>query len=80
MSSIRLELNGRTSSTNRTRQLNVKFFHIKDMVDRGEPAIEFCPTEEMWADVFTKLLQGQGSTFRLTHRKLLNCEENYVNK
>ncbi|KAL7526366.1 hypothetical protein ACHAWF_001743 [Thalassiosira exigua] len=57
MSSIRLELNRRASSTKRTRHLNVTFFHIKDMVDRGDLAKGFCPTKEMWEDVLTKPLQ-----------------------
>ncbi len=34
-----------------------------------------CPTEEMWADVLTKLLQGK--VFRVMRSKLMNCSEEY---
>jgi hypothetical protein len=33
------------------------------------------PTEEMWADILTKPLQG--TAFRQMHAKLMNCKENY---
>jgi hypothetical protein len=35
---------------------------VKDKVDKGECMIEYCPTEKMLADFFTKPLQG--SLFR----------------
>ena len=57
-SSILLETNGRASSSKRTRHLNVRYFFVKDRVDSGEVRIEYCPTEEMIADYFTKPLQG----------------------
>jgi len=38
--------------------MNIKYFFIKDRVDKGEITIKFCPTEEMVADHFTKPLQG----------------------
>jgi hypothetical protein len=34
-------------------------FFIKDRVDGGNIRIEYCPTEIMIADYFTKPLQGQ---------------------
>jgi len=55
---ILLEKNGRESSGKRTRHMNIKYFFIKDRVDKGEITIKFCPTEEMVADHFTKPLQG----------------------
>jgi len=36
-----------------------RYFLIKDYYDAGEIDVKFCPTDEMWADVLTKLLQGQ---------------------
>jgi hypothetical protein len=36
----------------------VKYFLIKDKVDREEITIEHCPTEQMWTDINTKLKQG----------------------
>jgi hypothetical protein len=57
-SSIRLETNGKASSTKRTRHINIRYFLITDKVKRGEIEIEYCPTDEMLADYFTKPLQG----------------------
>jgi len=34
-----------------------------------------CPTEEMWTDIMTKLLQG--TAFRVMRAKLMNCDANY---
>ena len=39
--------------------MNIQFFFIKDHVDSKEIWIEYCPTGDMIADFFTKLLQGR---------------------
>ena len=57
-SAILLEKNGRMSSSQRTKHINVRYFFIKDKVDHGEVNIVFCPSENMVADFFTKPLQG----------------------
>jgi hypothetical protein len=57
-SSILLEKNGRMSSSKRTKHMNVRYFFIKDQVDAKEVRIEYCPTENMIADFFTKPLTG----------------------
>ena len=59
MSSILLEKNGQSSSTKRTRHMNIRYFCVKDMVDSKEISIEHCPTKEMIGDYFTKPLQGK---------------------
>jgi phenolic acid decarboxylase len=38
---------------------NVQHFFIKDQVNDNEISVEYCPTEEMVADFFTKPLQGK---------------------
>jgi hypothetical protein len=58
MSAILLETNGRASSSKRTKHIKVKYFLIKDKVNRGEITIEHCPTEQMWTDINTKPKQG----------------------
>jgi hypothetical protein len=58
LSSILLEKNGRSSSTKRTRHMEIRYFFIKDKVDTKEISIEYCPTNNMIADFFTKPLQG----------------------
>ena len=58
-SSIKLETNGKASSTKRTRHINIRYFLVTDKIQKGEiNTVECCPTEEMIADYFTKPLQG----------------------
>ncbi len=59
MSALSLEKNGRISSSKRTKHIKAKYFLIKDYYDAGEIDVKFCPTDEMWADILTKPLQGQ---------------------
>ena len=57
-SAILLENNGRGSSSKRTRHIDIRYFFIKDRVDKQEVAVEYCNTERMLADFLTKPLQG----------------------
>ena len=72
-SSIRLELNGKASSSKRTRHINIRYFLITDRVKKKEISIEYCPTEEMIADYFTKPLQG--SLFRWFRNAVLGMTD-----
>jgi hypothetical protein len=58
-SAILLENNGKLSSTSQTKHINVQYFFVKDCVERKELRIEFCGTDNMWADFYTKPLQGK---------------------
>ena len=51
-----LDVNGRFSSSKKTKHIKAKFFFIKDKVDLGEIKVKDCPTEVMWADILTKPL------------------------
>jgi hypothetical protein len=62
-------------SGKKTKQIQVKFFFIKDRINDGEMTVVNCPTEGMWADILTKPLQGKA--FRVMRSKLMNCEEDY---
>ena len=53
-----MEKNGRRFCSKRTRHLDIRNFYVKDVVERGEAEIAYCPTEAMLADFFTKPLQG----------------------
>jgi hypothetical protein len=75
MSALSLEKNGRISSSKRTKHIKAKYFLIKDYYDSGEIDVKFCPTDEMWADVLTKPLQGQ--KFRDMRAFLQNCPKDY---
>ena len=61
-STILLAENGRSSSSKRTRHINVRYFFVTDKIKKGEVKVAFCPTTNMLRDFFTKPLQG--STFK----------------
>ncbi len=50
--------NGKFFSGKKTTHIKTKFFFMKDRVGNREIKVVDCPTEEMWADVLTKTLQG----------------------
>ena len=57
-SAIKMEKNGRNSCTGNSRHIDIRFFFVKDRVDSGDINVEYCPTNKMLADFFTKPLQG----------------------
>ena len=57
-SCIKLANNGKASSSKRTRHIHIRYFFITDRVKRKEVEIQYCPTEEMISDYFTKPVQG----------------------
>jgi hypothetical protein len=69
-SSMKLEQNGKASSGKRTRHFNIKYFNITDLVNRKEVTLEFCPSEEMRADYFTKPLTG--AKFTKFRKEIMN--------
>ena len=62
MSSIKIVTNGKRSSGPKTKHMNNRYFWIKDRLTSEGIKIQYCPTERMIADFFTKPLQG--SLFR----------------
>ena len=72
-SSMRLEKNGRGSSGKRTRHINIRYFFVTDRINADEMSIEYCPTEMMVADFYTKPLQGK--LFRLFRSIILNLDD-----
>lgn len=69
---MKLEMNGKMSSSKRTRHFNIKYFFITDLIARGEVSIEYCPTGAMIADFMTKPLTGQ--KFRDMRKAIMNEE------
>ena len=59
MSAMLLEKNGRNSCTGNSRHINIRYFFIKDRIDKKEVKVEYCPTHLMLADYFTKALRGK---------------------
>ena len=56
-STIKLISNGRSNSE-LTRRIQIGYYWVKDLIDRGLITVVYCPTESMIADLFTKPLQG----------------------
>ena len=53
------------------KPIKMKFFYIKDQVDKGDVVINHLGTEDMWVDVLTK--PKQGKPFRKDRSKIMNC-------
>ena len=73
-STILLAKNGKTSSSRRTKHLDIRYFFITDKIKKGEVKVAFCPTQNMLADFFTKPLQG--SMFICMRENILNLPVN----
>ena len=75
MSTLSLAKNGYVSSSKRTKHIKAKYFFVRHYHNAGEIDLQYCPTEQMWADVLTKPLQG--AKFRLLRAFLMNCPIDY---
>jgi hypothetical protein len=62
--------NGRLSAGKRTKHLDIRYFYVKDLIERGIVSIEHCATEDMVADFFTKPIQGK--RFQIMRDIILN--------
>ena len=58
-STIPMEVNGRNSCTGNSRHVDIRFFFVHDRVKSGDIKVEYCPTDKMVVDFFTKPLQGR---------------------
>jgi hypothetical protein len=76
-STIFLAENGKTTHQ-RTRHIDIRYFSVKDSLDRREIRLEYTGTGEMIADFFTKALQGSFFTTNLT--ELMNVQQGSVPK
>jgi hypothetical protein len=72
-SAMLLAKNGRSSSGKRTRHINIRYFFVKDRIKKGHMTLEYCPTEQMLADILTKPLHG--SQFRYFRARILNLQD-----
>lgn len=71
-SAILLETKGKESSSKRTRHINVRYFFIKDCVDKGYIQVKYCHTDDMKGDFPSKPLQGK--KFLKHRRDILNLQ------
>ena len=58
LSGKQLKTNGRASSNKRMRHLNIRYFFIADVQKRQHFTIEYCLTDEMIGNFFTKPVGG----------------------
>jgi IS30 family transposase len=54
-SAIRMARNGHNSCTGNLRHIDIRYFFVKDRIDKGKFEIQYCPTYKMLADYFTKI-------------------------
>ena len=54
-----MEKNGRNSCTGNSRNIDIKYFFVKDRVSKKEIKIVYCPSEQMLADFFKNPLNGR---------------------
>ena len=55
-SAMKIEKNGTQSCGQKSRHIKSRYFFIKDRVNQNEIKVEYCQTEKMLADFFTKPL------------------------
>ena len=58
-STVLLEENGKRSSSNQTRHLNIRCVFLTNQVKRKNISIKHCPTDDMNRDCMSKPLQGK---------------------
>ena len=54
-----LETKGISSAGKRMRHMDVRYFFVHDLVQKGLVSVEHCGTHDMVGDVHTKPLQGK---------------------
>eukprot|EP00957_Ditylum_brightwellii_P079907 6077763-Ditylum_brightwellii.AAC.1 len=69
-SAILLEENGKASSGKRTRHINIRYFLVQDWIEKRELKVEYCQTDGMVGDYFSKPIQGR--KFRIFRKQILN--------
>ena len=57
-SALKLEVNGRASCDQKSRQIDIRYFFMKDRIKTEGIDVVYCLTEDMLAYFFTKPLQG----------------------
>ena len=60
-SAILLKNNGTTSSSRRTKHINIRYFFITDRIKNEELKIEYFPTDDMVADFLPNLCKARSS-------------------
>ncbi len=72
-STVLLMKNGRLSAGKRTKHLDIRYFYVKDLMERGIVTVEHCATVDMVADFFTNPMQGR--RFQMLRDIILNRKD-----
>jgi hypothetical protein len=64
------------SSSKQTKHIKVKYLYVHHFHNTGDLTFKYCHTNQMWANILTKPLQG--SKFRLFQAFLMNCPKYYI--
>ena len=79
-SAIKLEKNGMRSRGDKSRHIHIRYFFIKDILEREEIDLEHCGTEHMVAYFLSKPLQGKHfrmfKLWEMYHSQLRSMLEN----
>ena len=67
-SAIKLETNGRASAGKRSCHLNIRYFFINDLKEKGHITVKYCPTDKILGDYMSKPL----------HRRKFNQQQNAI--
>jgi hypothetical protein len=76
MSTLSLAKNGYVSCSKQTKHIKAKYLYVLHIHNTGDLSLQYCPADQMWADILTKPLQG--SKFHLFRAFLMNCPKNYT--
>ena len=68
-SAMLLEENGRKSAGKCSRVINIRYFWMTDQIKKGNVQVQYCPTDLMRGDLYTKPLQGK--KFRNFRKQIL---------
>ena len=75
-SSMKLEKHRQASSGKQTWHINICNFFVTDRIWENESMVEYCPTEMVVADFYTKPLQGK--LFRLFQNMIMKLNDEDV--
>jgi hypothetical protein len=67
-SAMLLEKNGTESSSKRMRHIYIRYYYIKDCIDKRQLSVQYCNTDDMLDDYPSKPLQGKKF---IKHRRII---------
>ena len=59
MITIKMLKNGRSSTSSKSRHIHIRYFFTKDILEQNDVEVQYCATNQMIADYYTKPLQGK---------------------